>query len=208
MQIPPSVVCPVCSKLAIILNFKIFIKQTFFLHSLIIWCCWLSQLVKDILFLAWFNKFSCFRSYYDVKFSGNLPPVFRSISKSHLDEPALPGLRQLDQLDQHPPVAPGLFRLQRVHPGAACHDIRQLGKTSRVTKTNGPAQSAEIFVQNLRALRHWSGRERDQGRHREDRQQGGHRPGPPLPRPRDRGWCGGNGRTGSTLSSRGDQQQV
>ena len=71
-----------------------------------------------------------FRPNYDVKFSGNLPPVFRCISKPHVTEPAVPDSCQLHQAHPHPPRPSSKFRLQCLHPGATRHDLCQPGKAS------------------------------------------------------------------------------
>ena len=119
-------------------------------------------------------------------------------------------MRELHQADPHPPLTSSQFRLQRLHPGAARHDLCQPGQGSAGQKTDAPVKCAGVSLQYFLSVRGEEGEaggERHQGRHREDRQQGGHRPGPALPGPRHRRHGGGHGGPGETLpAGRGLQQ--
>ena len=117
-------------------------------------------------------------------------------------------MRELHQADPHPPLTSSKFRLQRLHPGATRHDLCQPGQGSAGQKTDAPVKCPQISLRHFLSVPGQDGGDRHQGRHGEDRQQGGHRPGPALPGPRDRGHCGGHGRSGEALPPGRGQQHL
>ena len=68
------------------------------------------------LYLQYVLQSPFFRPNYDVKFPGNLPALFRRISKSDINEPALPVLRELLFIAPHPPVSLCFILVFCIHP--------------------------------------------------------------------------------------------
>ena len=152
---------------------------------------------------------TCFRPDHDVPVPGDLPPVLGRPGQPDLDVPGVPDLRELHKPGDHPAAAPRQLRAQRLHPRAARHHHRQPGQARQRAQADARRACPQLPSQDLRALRR-ARAQRGDGDTRGDRahgEQGGHRRGQALPRPRDRGPGGGARGPGDSLPAGGDKLQ-